>query len=96
VITTRRSYTNYETFVVANEIHRNADVSDYWFDQARRAVRVDDASAVKALAAQIRAQHEEGYPELVGVLADLLGVALQSVNWLEIAATFVAAARTND
>lgn len=86
-------WSNYETWNVA--LWMDNDGSDaYWRERAQECFDATDeddttearkAEATNDLAKEIQAQHEEGMPELSGTFADLLGAALSSVNWYEIA-----------
>lgn len=76
---------------------------EYWLDQARQALKQapnDDFvkrgvtqaqdAARRALAAQLKDEIEEEAPDLgASMFADLLGAALSSVQWHEIAAALL-------
>ncbi len=50
----------------------------------------DEDAAENRLARILKEQYEESMPEVEGVWADLLGAALQEVNWDEIARALIA------
>lgn len=85
---------NYETWNVALWLGESGGFED---DEIReylqRAIDDDEsdirAAAVSALADYLQEMHEENSPAVTGVYADLLGAALQAVEWREIASHYV-------
>ena len=90
--------TNYETWAVKLWIDNEQSSQDYWLQEAREALRAapkDDTvqrglftsaqRAVLDLADLLKDEYGEWAPEVSGVYSDLLGAALSSVNWMEIA-----------
>ena len=72
---------NYETWAVNLWLSNDAASYEYWAEQA-------DGADVYALGCQLRAEHLDAVPvelNAVGWAADLLGAAMQAVNWQEIA-----------
>jgi ADP-ribosylglycohydrolase len=98
-MTTYNGWRNYETWAVAlwidneqgsqeyfqelaTEIYRKAEAGDYeWNTKA--------SEAEEQLANAIEAYHDENMPVVSGVYADLLGAALGSVDWREIAEHYI-------
>ena len=74
-------WTNYETWNVKLWMDNDQGSYDYWREVTARFDK-DDAHALSEI---LRLEHEENQPELTGTYADLLGAALSSVNWYEIA-----------
>ena len=73
-------WTNYPTWAVNAWIDNDERDYLYWQNVAKK------AESVEELAERLKAEHEENAPELeTGVYSELLGFALDSVNWLEIA-----------
>ena len=77
---TYNGWKNYNTWAV-NLWMKNTESSNfYWTFQAQR------APSVEALADLLKDYHEAGAPDFgASVYSDLLGYALQSVDWYEIA-----------
>lgn len=98
--TTYNGWTNYETWLV--KLWQDNDQGDYYFwqEQAEECVRVDGKdSAGCSLADIMKEYYEERASELVGVTGfwtDLLGAALCSVNWREIAEHWVDEVETDE
>lgn len=90
-------WSNYETWNVA--LWMDNDGSDsYWRECAQQCVDDTDTDdntedrkndATLALSKQIEEYHQKAMPELRGTFADLLGAALSSCNWYEIAGHYV-------
>lgn len=80
-------WTNYETWLV--NLWIGEDSQEYWEERAKEICRQheDRLDAVRELADDIRASHEEMAEEIgtIGLLVDLLSGSLQNVNWREIA-----------
>ena len=80
-------WTNYETWAVKLWMDNSGD-AEYWAG-AGADVYIDDAPGmVMRLARDIKVAHEDAVPDDlydVGWAADLLGAAIQAVNWEEIA-----------
>ena len=72
-------WTNYETWVTNLWMDASQGSQEFWRDTARECESAYD------LGQAIKAYHDEFAPETTGVFADLLGAALHSVNWTEIA-----------
>lgn len=89
-MTTYNGWTNYETWVVNLWLDNDgADFSEEATELVQEAIDDDESdpkdSAVSALAARIESMVDEFAPTLSGMFADLLGAALQAVNYREIA-----------
>ena len=93
-----KGWTNYETWCVKLWIDNDEGSQGYWAERAQEAF--NDAEADKtftrieraafALADELKDQHEENNPTTEnGVYTDLLGAALSSVNWHEIASNML-------
>jgi hypothetical protein len=90
-------WTNYETWNVKLWMDNEESSCSYWNEVAQELY--DDAEpdevfsqrerAAIDLADRLREEHESAMPELTGTYADLLGAALTSVNWDEIARNMV-------
>ena len=92
-------WTNYETWAVGLWIDNDQATYVYWREEATRHVRqaAEDemvkrgvwtvqASAGNALAQQLKDELTEAVPDLgSSVYSDLLGAALDEVNWTELA-----------
>lgn len=87
-------WTNYETWNVALWMDNEQGSNEYWREVAEEVYAGTDEEDVKeartrdavtCLAARIEEAHEEAMPEVTGCFADLLGAAMQEVNWEEIA-----------
>jgi hypothetical protein len=95
--TTYNGWTNYETWNVALWLANEEPSYLYWREATRDAwkgARADDSATRKqraayALALRLKDELTEGAPEVTGTYADLLGRALASVNWDEIAGHMV-------
>lgn len=100
---TYNGWTNYETWAVALWLDNDEGSQDYWREAARDAWRgaptskqvlewkfsQPDAARIE-LAERLKEEVEEGVPLLdANLYADLLGAALSSVNWHEIARHYV-------
>lgn len=92
-------WTNYETWLVNLWMDNEQGSQDYYREQAReiydgprspyRDHLTREADAGLAFADWLKEHHEENRPELPGVYGDLLGGALSSVNWGEIARHYI-------
>ncbi|MDR5812031.1 hypothetical protein QCE62_00315 [Caballeronia sp. LZ033] len=81
-------WTNYATWVVALWLDNEQGTQEHWAEQARAAVEAEDFdmdAARRTLAGQLKDEHEEAMPQTTGVFADLMGYALGSVDWDEVA-----------
>ena len=93
-------WTNYETWVTALWLDNDQATQDYWWEVARKcrdaapaASQVEegiwtiDQTARFTLADALKEEVSEGTPVTAeaSLYADLLGAALQEVNWHEIA-----------
>ena len=85
-------WTNYETWNVALWLDNEQGSYGYWTEAAEQAVNNADGDkddAAIALAGMLESEHKDAMPEVTGVFADLLGAALDAVNWREIAEHYV-------
>lgn len=89
----RRTWTNVETETVAGTIANDSEVTEFWAQQARDLMRADPSTTIGTLAQRIKDQHDEPRAELSIVMNELLGVALDSVDWEQIARAIVSAVR---
>lgn len=79
-------WTNYETWNVKLWMDNDEGSSRYWDRMAREdAGSHTKEDATHYLTKEIESHHREFMPEVTGVYADLLGSALDKVNWYEIA-----------
>lgn len=77
---TYNGWKNYSTWAVNLWMHNEESSYNYWMEAAK------EAGTVAELADRLRDVHEEAGPDLgASVYSDLLGYALQSVDWYEIA-----------
>ena len=77
---TYNGWKNYNTWAANLWIHNTESSYFYWMFQAKR------APTVAALADLLKEYHEAGEPDFgASVYSDLLGYALQCVDWNEIA-----------
>ena len=78
---------NYETWNVALWMDNDEGSYSYWREEAESIAACADSreSFVDRLARSIETSHTENAPALSGTYADLLGGALSSVDWREIA-----------
>lgn len=77
---TYNGWKNYNTWAVNLRMRNEEHSYRYWTAAAKRAENVAE------LADALKDAHEEGAPDLgTSVYSDLLGYALQSVDWYEIA-----------
>lgn len=86
-------WTNYETWNVALWLDNEQGSYSYWTEQAEQTVVNADGDKDQAeidLAEALEREHRDAMPDVTGVFADLLGAALSSVNWREIAGHYVA------
>ena len=82
---TYRGWSNYPSWAVYHCLEEEAANFDYWL--SRCAVLRDRFPErwVDMLAEELETFHDRDSPELAGMYGDLLGWALESVNWLEVA-----------
>lgn len=107
---TYNGWTNYETWAVALWLDNEAGSQAYWREATREAwqeaasskqVREwsfnrSDAARI-LLADRLKSEVEEGNPiEEASLYADLIGAALSSVNWHEIARHYVEESECED
>ena len=93
-------WTNYETWAVNLWMSDSEMQAGYWQGVAEAIVseysdesEVDHlAQATRELAEQMKNEYQSEMPEVSGVWADLLGSAIERVDWREIAAHLVEAA----
>jgi hypothetical protein len=99
--TTYNGWTNYETWLV-NLWMDNEQGSHEFFRETAREIYdghepIPDTRLTRAevtrfrFADWLKEHHEENMPEMPGVYGDLLGGALSSVNWDEIARHYIEA-----
>lgn len=90
---TYNGWTNYETWLVKLWQDNDQGEQDFWRDQAEECVKVDGREhGVTSLADIMKEHYSDASGELAGVTgfwADLLGAALCSVNWREIASSWI-------
>lgn len=100
---TNYGWTNYETWAVALGLDNEESSYRYWRAVAQETIqltkrpeeRQEEAGA--ALADRIKDEVLDGIPSAVtGIYADLLQAALQAVNWLEIAESFLGELRNDE
>ena len=90
-------WTNYETWLVNLWMDNEQGSQDYYRERAREFYEqaADEMMVTRSqrawisLADWLKEHHEENRPELPGVYGDLLGGALSSVNWDEIARHYI-------
>ena len=87
-------WANYETWNVKLWIDNSEGDQEYWNERAQAAWDDTDdedtledrsCNARTALEKEIESSFQENAPKLTGTYADLLGAALSSVDWREIA-----------
>jgi len=88
-------WTNYETWLVKLWIDNEQGSQDYWIERAEQNVKDDEDGDIRALAEELKDQHEEMLPKLEGFAADLMNAALSEVNWEEIANSLIEDAKQN-
>ena len=90
-------WTNYETWC-ANLWLTNDEGGCGWLQGTAQqclqdAIDADEsdirAAAAESLADALKSYHQEFYPEVKGVFADLLGAAFGAIDWREIAANHI-------
>jgi len=94
-------WTNYETWLVNLWMDNEQGSQEFFREQAQKIYGFATAdpggwftreeTARFRFADWLKAFHEENRPELPGVYGDLLGGALSSVNWNEIARHYIEA-----
>jgi hypothetical protein len=99
--TTYNGWTNYETWLVNLWMDNERGSQEYFREQAREIYDghepIPDTRLTRAEVTRFRfadwleEYHEEHGPALRGVYGDLLGAALSSVNWDEIARHYIEA-----
>jgi len=75
-------WSNYQTWVTSLWMDNDEGSYSYWVEQA------EDAESVRDLADRMQSEHETAMYDLVGVtgvFSDLLGHAVEMVDWYEIA-----------
>ena len=90
-------WTNYETWAVNLWLDNEEGTHDYWREQAQSqwnlatptSYSTREEVAIQCLAEVLKDEHDEARPEMPGVYGDLLGAALEEVNWREIAVHFM-------
>lgn len=100
---TYNGFTNYETWLVNLWMDNEQGSQEFFretakkiYDGPRNAYRehlTREADAGFTFADWLKAHHQEHRPELPGVYGDLLGAALASVNWDEIARHYIDAVK---
>ena len=94
---TYNGWTNYETWAVKLWIDNEEHFYHYWrevaqavWDQAEEGNHsTRQQNAQYQLCQILKSEHEDEMPELKGVWADLLGAAMQEVDWYEIAQAMI-------
>lgn len=94
-------WTNYETWLVNLWMDNEQGSQEFFRGQAReiydgprnpyRDHMARDADAGLTFADWLKEHYDENIPEMPGVYGDLLGAALSSVNWNEIARHYIEA-----
>lgn len=97
---------NYETWAVNLWLSNEEPTWDYWLEEAVECrsqaaicpqvaggVWQADRAAVYLLADRLKEEIRDDAPEVVGMYADLLGAALDEVDWLEIAEALLESAQ---
>ncbi len=97
--TTYNGWTNYETWAVSLWLDNEEHTYHYYRDLTRRIYRAarprydwetKKDRAISDLAEALKDDHEENRPDFpTSVYSDLLGAALSSVNWREIAEHYI-------
>ena len=82
---TYQGWSNYASWAVYHCLEEEAPNYDYW--ASRRAALQEDFPDrwSEKLADELETFHDRDSPELAGMYGDLLGWALGSVNWVEVA-----------
>ena len=88
-------WTNYETWLVKLWIDNEQGSQEYWQERAEDNVKRDEDGDIRALAEELKDQHEEMLPKLEGFAADLMNAALSEVDWHEIAGSLIDDYREN-
>jgi hypothetical protein len=73
-------WTNYETWNVKFWMDNDEGEYPYWQERAE-----ENRDEVYDLSQELKEYYQDNMPKLAGTYADLLGAALDSVNWYEIA-----------
>jgi hypothetical protein len=97
--TTYNGWTNYETWLVNLWMDNEPGSQEFFRETAREYLSTATADDVWSkseharfhFADWLKDYHEDNRPELPGVYGDLLGGALGSVNWSEIARHYIEA-----
>lgn len=80
------SWTNYETWVVNLWIRNESQTINYWLEVTADCKRADPQHIEYGLSERLKNEITEDTPEMgASMYADLLGSALDNVNWREIA-----------
>ena len=96
-------WTNYETWVTALWLDNDEGSQSYWreiagecklaapqADQVEKGIWTIEQAARFTLADRLKDEIEEGSPvQEASLYSDLMGAALQEVNWHEVAANFL-------
>lgn len=97
-------WNNYETWCVALWLGNEESSHTYWAERAQEIVNTIDAGTrfgtlahlfsnedaqVAELAAELQESHDQERPDMGGVFLDLLTSALSSVDWREIARSYI-------
>ena len=84
-------YTNSETFHASLWLDNDRATSEYWNAQAEALLDSDAETALADLTDMLEEHYTENYPlqDESNLYSELLGIALHSVNWRELAETFI-------
>ena len=80
-------WTNYETWCA--NMWLDGDEA-HWRERAQELVNEHDCSAMYELGKEMWDFYQDLMPQVEGMYADLLGAAMSSINWQEIARPYVA------
>lgn len=78
-------YKNYETWVLTLWLENDYNDYQYWRNKAMEAKAEDPESFIYTLSDELKEFYTDQAPDLQGVYADLLGFALDEIDWREVA-----------